>query len=97
MGILFASWPHDIEGDENRQLFNLTFQEGRKFIENKYGRTSVLWFPILGNAQKRWNFGHDLFKYTVMACYRLHNWMMRIRNLDYDPSTDPNSLFVRYY
>lgn len=87
---------NDIQGDEGRILFNLIFQEGRKFIENQYNRVA-LWFPILGNGQRRCSHCHSLFRYTVMVTYRLHNWILNIRNLNYDPATDPNSLFARYY
>jgi hypothetical protein len=87
---------NDIRGDPDRELFNSIFTEVRKYIENSYGRVAM-WFPILGNAMKRWTYNHTLFKLTVMATYRLHNWLMHIRGLNYNPSTNPNSLFTRFY
>lgn len=87
---------NDIAGDVDRELFNSTFTEVRKYIENLYGRVGM-WFPILGNSQKRWIHSHKLFSFTVMATYCMHNWLMHIRGLNYNPATNPNSLFTRYY
>ncbi len=42
------------------------------------------WFCILGNAKKRWNYSDELLGLAVHAAVRLHNWMLRNRNLNYD-------------
>jgi len=87
---------NDIAGDEDKALFNMIFTEMRKQVENQYGRIAM-WFPILGNCKKRWNYNLTLFKLTVLATYHLHNWIMVVRGLNYDPSTNPRYLFSRYF
>jgi len=87
---------NNIFGDENRSAFNYTFTEMRKQVENQFGRIT-LWFPILGNAKKKWDLDVSLFNLTIYATFNLHNWLIINRGLNYDPTTNPKYLFTRYY
>ena len=86
---------NDMRNDEDKADFNMVFTEVRKQVENTFGRVQM-WFPIHGNLKKRWDCGQKLFKFTVKASFLMHNWIMRIRNLNYCPSTNPNYLYIRY-
>jgi hypothetical protein len=85
-----------IVNDEYKEIFNLAFQEMRKQVENCYNRLKT-WFPILGNQTHKWHCDEDLLVLTVHCCARLHNWLMRIRKLDYNPTTNPAYLFRQYH
>ena len=86
-----------MRNDTDKAHFNMMFTEVRKHVENAFGQVQM-WVPILGNRKKRWDCGQKLFKFTVKESFLMHNyWIMRIRNLNYCPSTNPKYLFIRYY
>lgn len=82
--------------DGSRALFNLTFTEYRKGIENAFGRVQN-WFPSLGNHVAKWSHDTRLLSVAFHAACRLHNWMLHVRNLNYDPTTDPSYVFSPYW
>lgn len=73
--------------------FNISFTEYRKGIENAFGRVQN-WFPLLGNQKCKWNLQHYTLDLAVHASVRLHNWLVHIRDLNYDPTIDPSYLFT---
>lgn len=79
--------------DASKGAFNLAFTEYRKGIENAFGRVQN-WFPSLGNNTAKWSHNTNLLALAFHAACRLHNWMLHVRNLDYDPTTDPSYLYT---
>lgn len=79
--------------DPAARTFNLCFTDFRKGVENAFGRVQN-WFPLLGNKLHKWNYEHYTLILAIHAAARLHNWMLYVRGLDYDPSMDPNYLFT---
>jgi hypothetical protein len=86
----------DPGADPWAQLYNVAFQELRKFKENFYGRLKS-WFPILGRRRRTFDSSKKIFMLTIHACFRLTNWLMRNRKLNYDASSNPHLLFRRFY
>ena len=89
-------YSHNNMNDRNQKLFNLTFTEVRKGVENSFGRVQM-WFPILGNQKSKWNYDEETLYNTTQAACRLHNWMMHNRLLKYSASTNPKYLFRSFY
>lgn len=87
----------DIEGLRQRELFQGAFTEARTAtIENNYGRVNK-WFPILGIDKKYFNYNETMLIATVRASSNMHNWLMRIRDLDYNPQSNPSYIYRDYY
>jgi hypothetical protein len=78
--------------DIDKEMYNIAFGHYRQTIETAYGRIQR-WFPILGIRKKYWNYNDDLLTLAVYASVRLHNWLLRIRKLDYSINTDQQYLF----
>ena len=76
-----------------RAEYNAAYTEYRKGVENAFGRVAN-WWPIFGADCKAWSHSTDLLHLAYHAAVRLHNWIMIVRNLDYDPSRDPSYLFT---
>lgn len=79
--------------DGSRAEFQAAFTEYRKGVENAFGRVQN-WFEGLGNRCEKWVHDFSLLDLAYHAACRLHNWMMHVRNLDYDPTSDPQYLFT---
>jgi hypothetical protein len=80
--------------DGSKADFNLSYTEYRKGVENAFGRVQK-WFPLFGNQKYEWDYDRHLYILAFQASCRLHNWMLHIRDLDYDPTTDPSYLFTQ--
>ena len=85
-----------IANDAEKELFNAIYTEKRKPVENALGRTES-WFPILGKYNKYFRGNKILLALTIHASVRLHNWLLRIRKLDYNASTSPACLFRNFH
>jgi len=81
--------------DIDSQYFNNAFKLMRMTVETSYKRVED-WFPILGNAKKMWNYSTYLLQLSIHAAVRLHNWLLRIRDLNYNVATNPSYLFYDY-
>lgn len=73
----------NVGGAEDRALYNVAFKEVRMGIENAFGRVQM-WFPLLGINLSYWKYDDELLTLAVSASIKLHNWMMRNRNLAYN-------------
>lgn len=81
---------------EERRMYNLAFKELRQQVENAFCRLKM-WFGCLGKHKSQWDCSEDMFILVVQATVRLHNWMLRIRTLNYSPLTNPAYLFQTAY
>lgn len=79
--------------DPCTRTFNVCFTDFRKGVENAFGRVQN-WFPLLGNKINKWCYEHYTLVLAIHAAARLHNWMLHIRGLNYDPTMDPSYLFT---
>jgi hypothetical protein len=78
------------------RTYNAAFNEYRKYKENSYARVKA-WFPILGRRRRCFDSSRSVFMLVIHTTFRLHNWMLRIRNLNYSPVTNPDLLFRQYF
>jgi hypothetical protein len=79
-----------------KEIFNLAFKEVRVGVENAFGRVQM-WFPILGAASQYWRHDEELLELAVGAACKLHNWMLRIRGLQYDALQSPRNHYREFY
>jgi hypothetical protein len=82
--------------DATRIRYNLAFREVRQGIENSYGRVGI-WFPLLGNNNKKLPYSEKVLFLAIHAAARLHNWIMDTENLSYSALESPEGLFRNYY
>eukprot|EP01040_Poterioochromonas_malhamensis_P006627 gene6627-7139_t len=94
--ILTSFNANQLSEDNSRSTFNNSFTEYRKGVENAFGRVQN-WFPLLGNNKYKWNYKHFTLNVAVHAAARLHNWLLQVRDLNYDPTLDPAYLFTSYW
>ena len=87
---------YDNLDDEAKRLFNLVFTEVRKDVETAFRRIKA-WFPILGRNKQYWHYDEELLHLTVEASVKLHNWMMRKRELSYAAEVNPVNHYRDYY
>ena len=78
--------------DETRALYNLAFKETRVGVENAFGRVQ-LWFPILGVLLREWTYDDELLELAIGASFKLHNWILKNRRLNYDAQNNPLNHF----
>ena len=86
----------EMHNDESKQEYNVIFTEVRKYIETAFGRVQN-WFQILRNKDAEWSCDDHLLAKATLAAIRLHNWMLRNRNLNYNPSMNPKNMFRQDY
>ncbi|KAJ1425781.1 hypothetical protein B484DRAFT_397819 [Ochromonadaceae sp. CCMP2298] len=86
----------NLGADPAGQLYNVAFQEVWKYKENNYRRLKK-WFPILGRRRRTFDRNKKIFMLTIHACFRLTKWLMRNRNLQYDPAMNSHQLFQGFY
>jgi hypothetical protein len=79
-----------------RALFNVAFKEVRVGIENAFGRVQM-WFPILGVQKAYWNYDDELLEVAVGAATKLHNWLLRRRDVSYDAQINPRNFHRNLY
>ena len=79
-----------------KAIYNVAFKEVRVGIENAFGRVQM-WFPILGIEKCYWNYDDDLLELAVGAATKLHNWMLKHRNVSYNALDDPRNFHRNLY
>ena len=82
--------------DQDKALYNVAFKEVRIGIENAFGRVQM-WFPILGVNLAYWKHDSELLELAVGAAIKLHNWMLRHRELEYDAQNNPRNWYRDMY
>ena len=59
---------------------------------------NIIWrLQRFGSILKLWNYDDDLLELATLASIRLHNWMLRNRQLNYDPNMNPKNMFRNYW
>ena len=80
---------NNITADGVLALYNLVFREGRMPVENALGRTQAN-FAVLGAQRKYFTGNSELLSLAVHAATRLHNWLLRNRQLVYNAHLHPD-------
>ncbi len=83
-------------GDQGKILYNLAFQEMRKYVEDAFQRL-YMWFPIIGNNKDYWNYNLDILILVVHATTKLHNFILSIKNKNYTPNQFDYNIFRKYW
>ena len=83
---------YDNLDSEDKKTFNLAFKEVRVGVENAFGRVQM-WFPIFGHASRYWMHDIETLDLATRVAMKLHNWLLRHRDVDYNAENSPRNFY----
>jgi hypothetical protein len=83
---------YDNLDSEDKKTYNLAFKEVRVGVENAFGRVQM-WFPIFGHASRYWVYDLETLELATRVAMKLHNWLLRHRDIDYNAENSPRNFY----